>query len=499
MPRSRPISIALLPLALLTLASCGGGGGSNPTGGSGGGTQMVGSMELSGSLSATPTYATSSAVTATGIVGEINRLSLFETRSVEDTWIGMRRDAMEGTGWSVSPSGLGMHEFLPKWILGFDWSPDGTKLAVSTSSEIYTVNADGTGYFKVKDGYYGSPRWSPDGTLILASTGGNLYSMQPNGASYQLLVANAGNASFSPDMYWIVFERGTDVYIMRSNATGVRLLSYGSSSPKFLSDSKRVVVSCPVGDGTYNISLKLAEDTGGSPGVIATSPHFITSLLVGPDDSIAYAVVGDDYYTTVYRRAITDTYAIELTRVSYYAWLESWSPMTPLTKTFVASTGGLLNTLSSGAVFTETAQGIAAVVSFRATTPTSGKLKLVTSMDNQSPTIVYQADMDTCIALAYAQGPEFRRVDVVGGTAGIKPLTGALIATSSETGRVTSIFTYKNLGTLKPDQVKRTQGNEMVFTGDFVSIINDKGVNLAPSGAQEVALDLSTGAPRVIR
>ena len=58
-------------------------------------------------------------------------------------------------------------------VVHFDWSPDGTMLALTTSQrgtdyDLFVVNADGTGLHPVVEsplGEYG-PRWSPDGTQI---------------------------------------------------------------------------------------------------------------------------------------------------------------------------------------------------------------------------------------------------------------------------------------------------------------------------------------------
>jgi TolB protein len=53
-----------------------------------------------------------------------------------------------------------------------DWSPDGSKIAFVSgddfSTQIYVINADGTGLVQLTDsqGYNEDPAWSPDGTMI---------------------------------------------------------------------------------------------------------------------------------------------------------------------------------------------------------------------------------------------------------------------------------------------------------------------------------------------
>jgi Tol biopolymer transport system component len=57
------------------------------------------------------------------------------------------------------------------------WSPDGSKLVLQVTSDIKTVNADGTGLTKVNgdfDDAYG-PIWSPDSSKVLFVRGNNCY------------------------------------------------------------------------------------------------------------------------------------------------------------------------------------------------------------------------------------------------------------------------------------------------------------------------------------
>jgi TolB protein len=75
----------------------------------------------------------------------------------------------------VNLDGIGLVE-LTKDLRDFDcygaaWSPDGTKIAITSTGGIYVLNSDGTNPVNITihhDFRWGfAPRWSPDGTKIL--------------------------------------------------------------------------------------------------------------------------------------------------------------------------------------------------------------------------------------------------------------------------------------------------------------------------------------------
>src|SRR5262249_32809346 len=86
--------------------------------------------------------------------------------------------------WAVNPDGAGLADptsrvRAPGFALEPQWSPNGTQIAFrggrTASAEIYTMNADGTGFTQltsnsVKD--Y-APAWSPDGSLIAFASNRN--------------------------------------------------------------------------------------------------------------------------------------------------------------------------------------------------------------------------------------------------------------------------------------------------------------------------------------
>lgn len=101
------------------------------------------------------------------------------------------------------------HDFNPAW------SPDGTKIAFERNSEIYAMNADGTGQTILTgegiDLFGSSPTWSPDGSKIAfsgsAGLASGIYVMNADGTGVELLSTGpVFNPAWSPDGTKIAFQ-----------------------------------------------------------------------------------------------------------------------------------------------------------------------------------------------------------------------------------------------------------------------------------------------------
>ncbi len=72
-------------------------------------------------------------------------------------------DADTGRDASPAPATNSCHQFGPRQVEGPEWSPDGTEIAVGTTSGLYVINADGTDLRRINPNspYSGQPAWRP--------------------------------------------------------------------------------------------------------------------------------------------------------------------------------------------------------------------------------------------------------------------------------------------------------------------------------------------------
>lgn len=140
---------------------------------------------------------------------------------------------------------------------GFSWSPDGQRLAFSTSTfpNIYILSLSSmqaekitnvAGNFKI------NPDWSPDGRqivfagLIYDDLGPfNLYTMNVDGTNYQRLIQCANDCrqpSWSPDSKQIVFVTNNEIHVIQINGENERKIAAGGINtwPQWSPDGKLI-------------------------------------------------------------------------------------------------------------------------------------------------------------------------------------------------------------------------------------------------------------------
>ncbi|MGC2237472.1 MAG: DPP IV N-terminal domain-containing protein [Pyrinomonadaceae bacterium] len=131
------------------------------------------------------------------------------------------------------------------------------QIAFSRSSDIFTINSDGTGQTNITNNAAtdGAPNYSPDGSNIIFSTDrdGNheIYRMNTDGSNPVRLTNNAAadfSPYYSPDGTKIVFvstrDGGNEIYKMNADGSNpVRLTNNASSDsqPAFSPDGQKIV------------------------------------------------------------------------------------------------------------------------------------------------------------------------------------------------------------------------------------------------------------------
>ena len=131
------------------------------------------------------------------------------------------------------------------------------------------MNADGTGTRRLTSSNANdhSPTWSPDGTRIAfsrSSDGGHVWVMNADGTGARRLtdeLAEEGEPSWSPDGRWIAYTRAPgydfrEIWIARpdgSGRRGVTKLGAKSYAPDWAPDSKRLAFSADYEGARYDI------------------------------------------------------------------------------------------------------------------------------------------------------------------------------------------------------------------------------------------------------
>jgi hypothetical protein len=126
------------------------------------------------------------------------------------------------------------------------WSPDGTKIAFSSSRDfpetgnkygIFTVNVNGSGIIRLTGGGDGEPDWSPDGKKIVFSrwppgaSAGTIHTINADGSG-EKLVGNGVAPAWSPDGKKIVFTSNIgNIGTMNPDGTNVMLTAVTGSVP----------------------------------------------------------------------------------------------------------------------------------------------------------------------------------------------------------------------------------------------------------------------------
>jgi len=197
------------------------------------------------------------------------------------------------------------------------WAPDGQSIVFTSdrngSGDLFRVDADGGGLTQLTSdpAYEDQAAFSPDGRqLVFVSTRGSghagLWTLDIATKRAKALTSGSGGdyrPAWSPDGKWIAFASGGDgtapfasgrwerlqlaeIYVVRPDGSDVRQVSHTGGfcgSPKWMSDSQRVVAYCATGQQTMGLR-RTAPDPGSESRLVSidVTTGTLTEVHAGP-------------------------------------------------------------------------------------------------------------------------------------------------------------------------------------------------------------------------
>jgi len=197
------------------------------------------------------------------------------------------------------------------------WAPDGKSIVFTSdrngSGDLFRVNADGSGLTQLTTdpAYDDQAAFSPDGKqLVFVSTRGggyaNIWTLDIATKRAKALTSGQGGdyrPAWSPDGKWIAFSSGhgitppfsegrwerlqvAEIYLIRPDGSGMKKVTSAGGfcgSPKWMSDSRRLVAYCSTGQQTMDLRRSVPEPGSQSRLVsIDISNGTLTDVAAGP-------------------------------------------------------------------------------------------------------------------------------------------------------------------------------------------------------------------------
>jgi dipeptidyl aminopeptidase/acylaminoacyl peptidase len=167
----------------------------------------------------------------------------------------------------INVDGTGLRSVMPDAQIQVEdpeWSPDGTRFALSNGSDIYTVNADGTGLTNVTTAERSNerhPSWSPDGSRIAFVNLTDLKVIPATGGASTTVTTGQREmweTSWSPDGQQLVFVADVagplqeELWVVNADGSNLRRLNVDSETT--VDWGKAAVVPPPVAGVSVNVA-----------------------------------------------------------------------------------------------------------------------------------------------------------------------------------------------------------------------------------------------------
>lgn len=133
------------------------------------------------------------------------------------------------------------------------WSPDGSKVAYTSDSEIWSMNADGTGKVNLTNNSFtfieGNASWSASGKIAYERDG-QIWTMNADGSGQGLFSfitqPSPAGPAWSPDGTKLAFASDGDIWVINADGTGERRVKQDSpidADPAWTPDGNKLVYS----------------------------------------------------------------------------------------------------------------------------------------------------------------------------------------------------------------------------------------------------------------
>src|SRR6266516_2142075 len=171
-------------------------------------------------------------------------------------------------------------------ILSPAWSPDGTKIAFTASSNssygyIYVMNADGSNPTRLSENQFDNrPAWTPDGTRIAFDSTRNgsweIWIMNADGSNQIQLTSspfNGFNPAWSPDGTKIAFASDTRIYVMNADGSDRKPFDgYDDYGPVWSPDGTKIAFTRLLDDSFRSADIYVINADGSNPINLTSHP-----------------------------------------------------------------------------------------------------------------------------------------------------------------------------------------------------------------------------------